>query len=152
MRAILSRRAELRAAGQLERELVTAWRYGTEAMGIGVLHALFRSADRARLVASCDPLPPGAPYTLFRGVRGSGLPRGLSWTPSLSMARYYALLPETGSPSRRVCRTTVHEADVYFFCFCPGLEFVCDAPHEPVLLEEGREVIEANWRRDGLDP
>jgi len=87
MREIAARRAELRATGQLERDLVTAWRYGTEATGIGLLHALFRSSDRARLVASCDPLPPGAPYTLYRGVRGSGSPRGLSWTPSRSMAR-----------------------------------------------------------------
>jgi len=54
---------------------------------------LFHLADRSRLRAAGAPLPGPGPFTVFRGVAGSGRarhPRGFSWTLDVDRARWFA--------------------------------------------------------------
>lgn len=61
--------------------------------GFGLLRFLVGMADRARLLASGDPLPGPGPFVLYRGVGGNGRARyirGFSWTASLDRAIWFA--------------------------------------------------------------
>ena len=58
------------------------------------LDFMFATADRKRLRDAGEPLPPSAPYTIYRGVAGVGAARrvrGLSWTASVERAWWFAL-------------------------------------------------------------
>src|SRR5437870_11818667 len=60
---VVARFHELRAAGALEDTLLAAYRgHNGPVAAPGVLHFLFRSADRARLRAAGDPLPHAGPF------------------------------------------------------------------------------------------
>jgi hypothetical protein len=77
------------------------------------LRFMFATADRPRLRAAGEPLPGPGPFTIFRGVSGTGAARRvrrISWTTSEERARWFALRHNLPNPD--VFRATVHEADV----------------------------------------
>lgn len=82
------------------------------------INALFDLADRDKLRAAGDPLPGPGPFTLYRGVAGSGTarrPDGLSWTTDLDEACWFALRFENlASPS--VLVTEVQAEKVLAYC------------------------------------
>jgi hypothetical protein len=60
---------------------------------IDYLHKLFKIGDRNRFLQAGDPLPHRGPFTLYRGIAGAKdfrRERGISWTSSLEMAKWYA--------------------------------------------------------------
>jgi hypothetical protein len=55
------------------------------------LKRLFEAADRDKLGAAGDPLPPGERFTLYRGVAGrERRVRSFSWTLDLAAACWFA--------------------------------------------------------------
>lgn len=93
-------------AGLYERALLSAYmatRTNHHYLPLQTLHRFFEIADRERMVGCGDPLPP-APYTLYRGVCGTGRNRkvrGISWTADKAVAEWFAnRYPELpGSPA-----------------------------------------------------
>jgi len=58
-----------------------------------LLKELIAIGDRAKLLAAGDPLPHGGPFTLFRGVAGTGKlrrVRGIHWTSGRGRAEWFA--------------------------------------------------------------
>jgi hypothetical protein len=73
-----------------------------------LLCLMVKLADRTRLRAVGDPLPGPGPFVLYRGVSGNGAARrirGLSWTDSLKVARWFAR--RLGLPGPAVFRAVV---------------------------------------------
>ena len=71
------------------------------------LRRLFGLADRARLRAAGDPLPGPGPFTLYRGISGTGRARrirGLSWTSDKDEACWFATRPLCSYDSPAVFR------------------------------------------------
>lgn len=112
---LLNARA-LRDRGIYEEALLEAY-IGTRAnwsrWSVKDLRQLFKMADREKLLAAGDPLPPGDTFTLYRGVSGAPRrrrPKGLSWTSSPEKAEWFASrLP---LPDPAVYRATVRREDV----------------------------------------
>jgi hypothetical protein len=78
-----------------------------------VIEWMFSLADRDRLRAVGSPLPGNGPFTLYRGIAGRGRARrarGMSWTPSLPVACWFA--SRFGLESPAVVTVTVPAADV----------------------------------------
>jgi hypothetical protein len=74
-------------------EALTMPRGNTSWLPLAFLHRLIAEADRRRLLAAGDPLPPQLAYRLYRGVAGRGAARrirGLSWSLSLEKAQWFA--------------------------------------------------------------
>jgi hypothetical protein len=58
-----------------------------------MLEVLFLRADRTRLLQAGSPLPGEAPFTIYRGVAGTGKQRrvrGFSWSASMMIAARFA--------------------------------------------------------------
>lgn len=85
--------AALREHGLYEKGLVSAFiMFPTLRAPMPTLRWLFEKADRTRL-REANPLPGPGPFTLYRGVSGPRRVRrvrGLSWTGSLEIARWFA--------------------------------------------------------------
>ena len=98
-------------------EAYTGTRTNNAKWSIPVLKLLFKCADRGRLLAEGEPLPPGDTFTLYRGVAGDGKkrrPSGPSWTSSLEVAKWFALrLPHLADPA--IYSATVRREDVLFY-------------------------------------
>lgn len=101
-----------------------------------VLHRLFHLADRGRLLSLGDPLPGEGPFKVYRGVSGEGTKRrgrGISWTASFDMAKWFAQrFADLGNPA--VYMATVGPERVY--AYDNGREeqeFLCDIPKEMKL-------------------
>jgi len=79
-----------------------------------VLESMFLRADREKLRAAGDPLPSDGPFVLYRGVAGEGRRRrirGLSWTDSVDVARWFAdRFPSL--PNRAVYVVTVNASHI----------------------------------------
>jgi hypothetical protein len=80
---------------------------------------VFNMADRRKLLAAGDPLPPGDTYTVYRGVAGGGQRgrlSGPSWTGDVERAKWFAMrfAPHT-LPNPAVLVATVRRDDVYFY-------------------------------------
>ena len=108
-----------RAAGLYERALLDAYaasRINNAALALDLLEALFKLADRDRLRALGDPLPPGDRFTLYRGVAGVEPYRkeaGYSWTSSPGIAARFARRGEWfGFPDPAVLVTEARAEDV----------------------------------------
>ena len=107
----------LRDLGIYEEALLDAFS-GTKSnyhhWGYGALCELFTSANRKRLRAAGDPLPGPGPFTLYRGVAGTGKHRrvrGLSWTASKRIAYWFATrYDRLDNPA--VFEATVPESDI----------------------------------------
>jgi hypothetical protein len=111
--------AQLRARELYEAALLAALtdtRTNNHEWSMRALRQLVERADRARLRACGDPLPGPGPFTLYRGVAGTGAARrvrGLSWTNDLAKARWFANRAQlVGLVDPAVVRTTVAEPDV----------------------------------------
>jgi hypothetical protein len=79
---------------------------------------MFRRADRTRLRQAADALPGNGPFTLYRGVAGSGRARrvrGFSWTEDLEVAKWFALRFEQ-FPNPAVYQIIVGAKDVLAYC------------------------------------
>lgn len=112
----------LKAREMYERALMSAWT-GTrtnhcEWDSLEIL-LLFSFADRDKLLAAGDPLPPGEAFTLYRGVAGKGRRRkvsGFSWTDDVKQAAWFArryALQGLNDPA--LYTITVPAADVLFY-------------------------------------
>ena len=81
------------------------------------LEELFLYAARGRLLEAGDPLPPGDEFTLYRGVAGEEPFRkeaGLSWTPSLERAKWFATRYQ--NLTRQAVRvTTASREEIYAY-------------------------------------
>lgn len=99
-------------------EAYTAPRIGHFGWALGTIEWLFMFADRDKLRAAGDPLPPTEPgdrFTLYRGVAGKGRYRhvtGMSWTPSVEVARWFAVRGAGYGADPAVYQTTIAAADV----------------------------------------
>ena len=79
-------------------------------------------ADRERLRAAGDPLPGPGPFTIYRGVAGTGHQRrirGLSWTSLLDKAWWFAKRSgnwcDSSIPDPGVYRVELDERDVFAY-------------------------------------
>jgi hypothetical protein len=67
-----------------------------------VIEKMFSFADRERLLAAGDPLPPGDCFTIYRGVSGGGHSRkvrGYSWTADFDKAVWFANRLDLSKPA-----------------------------------------------------
>jgi hypothetical protein len=109
----------LRERGLLEKAFVHAWiatRTNWVRVPLRELRALIRLCDRDRLRAEGDPIPPGASFTLYRGVSGRGHRRresGLSWTRDAEKAGWFATRFDLERPA--VLRAEVCRGEVLFY-------------------------------------
>ena len=110
----------LQALGKYETCLVEAYtgtRTNNTHWPVPVLKLLFGYADRGRLLAAGEPLPPGDTFTLYRGVAGDGSmrrPSGPSWTSNLDVAKWFALrVPHLADPA--IYSANVRRDDVLFY-------------------------------------
>jgi hypothetical protein len=106
---------------------------------LAALKRLFAIADRDRLRAAGDPLPPGETFTLYRGVAGAGKmrrPSGPSWTADMERAKWFALrVPNL--QCRAVYTATVRREDVLFYSNeREEKEYVCFVPRPKRLKIE----------------
>ena len=88
-------------------------RVNTAGWRLSDLDVLFKCADRERLRAAGDPLPPCGCFTLYRGVAGVKRRRreaGYSWTRSPERAAWFAMRFHLGDPALLV--TNVNAEDV----------------------------------------
>ena len=95
----------------------TATRTNHAYFPLAILKTLFSCADKKRLLAAGDQLPPGDTFTLYRGVAGAGAdrrPSGPSWTNNYDVAKWFALrLPNLPDPA--IYSATVRREDVLFY-------------------------------------
>ena len=79
----------------------------------------FHMADRKKLLAAGDPLPPGKTFEVFRGVAGLKRWRrhsGPSWTGDVEKARWFARRSAlAGLPNPAVLVATIRREDVYYY-------------------------------------
>lgn len=112
----------LKALGKYETCLVEAYagtRTNFSHWALSVVMALFNMADREKLLAAGDTLPPGDTFTLYRGVAGNGRgrrPSGPSWTSNFEVAKWFALRGVgMGLNDPAIYRSTVRREDVLFY-------------------------------------
>lgn len=110
----------LKERGIFEPALVSAYmgtRNNLAYCPLSALNFIFSFADRDKLMAAGDPLPPGDEFTLYRGVAGKSpyrKPSGYSWTSDFERAVWFASrLPRLEDPA--VYKTTVHRDEILFF-------------------------------------
>jgi hypothetical protein len=108
----------LRERGLYEPALLCAWsgcRLNYSHWSTNILAYMFTVADRRRLRGCGDPLPGPGPFTLYRGVAGTGRRRrigGVSWTDDRDRAAWFASrLPHLADPA---IYTIVAAADQVF--------------------------------------
>lgn len=83
-------------------EAITATSTNNRHIRLDYFKRLFAYANPERLRAAGDPLPGGGPFTLYRGVAGTGRSRrvrGISWTADFERAVWFAKwhpLPDPG--------------------------------------------------------
>ncbi len=56
------------------------------------IHRWLKRAGREKMLKAGEPLPGAGPFVLYRAVSGTGRrrrPRGISWTDSLNVARFF---------------------------------------------------------------
>lgn len=79
----------------------------------------FHMADRKKLLAAGDPLPPGKTFKVYRGVAGLKRWRrhiGPSWTGDVEKARWFARRSAlAGLPNPAVLVATIRREDVYYY-------------------------------------
>jgi hypothetical protein len=83
----------LRERGLYEQALLTAYQSVRTNTRGQVAEFLFCNADKAKLRSLGAPLPHPGPFRLYRGVAGKGRARnvrGLSWTESFDVAKWFA--------------------------------------------------------------
>jgi hypothetical protein len=143
---VVDSKADLRALGMLEGMLVHAYTHAKiHRVSQLELEWVFSGCDGERLKALGDPLPGSGPFKVFRGVSGSRLARGLSWTSDLDMACKFACHYESGEP--RVYSANVAAADVFFYSIGrEESEFVV-RPKWPRLLKLGEDEMQRRYRR-----
>jgi hypothetical protein len=111
----------LQAAGIYEAALIDAYnrtRTNLAKWKLETLEIMFRFADRDKLRAAGDPLPPGERFTLYRGVAGKGVRRresGMSWTLDLAVATWFARRYSSELHDPAVYETTVAASQVYCY-------------------------------------
>lgn len=111
----------------LQREIyeqALAWAFASTrtnfaACSPSAIRAAFGRADREKLLAAGDPLPPGDGFTVYRGVAGIRRQRrlpGPAWTDDLDAAKVYARRGAlAGLPEPAVLVATVRREDVYWY-------------------------------------
>jgi len=93
---------------------------------------LFAFADKQRLRNIGDKLPGKGPFTLYRGVSGTGWKkkiRGISWTASFEKAKWFAERLALICPGPEVYKAVVPEKYVYaYYNGRNEQEFMCNIP------------------------
>jgi hypothetical protein len=126
--------AWLKSLGKYEHALLNAYtdtRLNFSRWSLDVLKHLFEVADRPALLAAGDPLPGPGPFTVFRGVAGTGAKRrlrGISWTADRDKAIWFAKrFAARGLECPTVFQTEIEAARV-FACYNgrSEQEFLCD--------------------------
>jgi len=114
---VLHNMLALQERGLYERALLAAWsgcRMNYSGWPTDTLRWMFGQAERDRLRACGEPLPGSGPFTLYRGVAGTGRRRrvrGFSWTDDRNKAAWFAArLP--GLADRAIYTTAVTDAAV----------------------------------------
>lgn len=105
-------------------EQALAWAFASTrtnfaACSPSAIRAAFGRADRAKLLAAGDPLPPGDGFTVYRGVAGVRRQRrlpGPAWTDDLETAKGYARRGAlAGLPDPAVLVATVRREDIVLY-------------------------------------
>lgn len=103
---VINNMAALKRRGVYEKALARAWinvEGNHHHVPLRTIGAAFEAADRQKLLAAGDSLPPGrGVFTVYRGVAGKGHARrirGLSWTTSLPTACWFALRLHLADPA-----------------------------------------------------
>jgi len=147
----------LRSAGLYEAALLKAYA-GTRVNNSHHLETflkrLFEYGDRQKFREAADPLPSTGPLTLYRGVSGEGekrRERGLSWTPDLELAWWYAywfqLQKRDDAPANpAVVTATIDESDVIAYVNDPG-----KVEQEFIVLLPDSATVEAVPQEGGLE-
>lgn len=87
---------EFKEAGIYEDALLEAYtgcKSNWHSIPIDIIEYMFENADRDKLLSAGDSLPGDGPYTVYRGVAGTGAARrvrGFSWTSDFEKAKWFA--------------------------------------------------------------
>jgi hypothetical protein len=106
----------LRERGLYEAALLHAWTGTTTNHAqwpASYIKLLFEIADKAKLRALGYPPPGPGPFTVYRGIAGTGAfrkPHGISWTSDFATACWFAQRMELPNPA--VFRLQLRQADV----------------------------------------
>jgi len=145
----------LAALGALELAWLDAYVHASHFDGVGldVLRAIFDACDRARLLAlkplgDAVALAQNGRITLFRGCAGPVHYKGLSWTPSLDKAIWYAarhaeyydlgkvaVYAVTLDVAEIYCRLDHYDIDLIA---CPSAWWRVDVPADEFRLDRPR--------------
>jgi hypothetical protein len=105
----------------------TAPRINHRGWSTSVIEFMFSQADRDKLRAAGRPLPGEGPFTVYRGVAGTGRARrlrGFSWTSSLNLACWFATRFDLKNPT--VIQAEVTAGEVLAYCEdTVESEFIC---------------------------
>jgi hypothetical protein len=131
----------LRERGIYEDALLNAYvgcRTNNSRWPMSGLRFLFQLADRVKLLAAGAPLPGEGPFTVYRGVSGTGRRRrvrGFSWTSSPTKARWFAERLMLNDPA--VYRTIVPAGSVLaYVADRQESEYIVDLPAGARLARE----------------
>lgn len=107
------------------------------------LKKLFYVADKKRLLASGDALPPGDSFKLYRGVSGKlGVRRvgGMSWTDSKEVAEKFATeFPMYGGINQAIYTTLARREEILLFT---------DGQDEREFILWTKRYRRTNWQPD----
>lgn len=122
MKFVLRNTGTLLQRGIYEQALACAFansRTNFAACPPSAIRTAFERAERAKLLAAGDPLPPGDGFTVYRGVAGVRRQRrlpGPAWTDDLETAKGYARGgAAAGLPDPTVLVATVRREDVSYY-------------------------------------
>ena len=112
----------LKRRGIYEPALASAFtdtRTNNASYSLSTIRYAFVMANRKKLLAAGDPLPPGNEFTVYRGVAGRGTLRRLSgpaWTGDVEKAKWFARRGAlAGLAAPAVLVATVRREDVYYY-------------------------------------
>jgi hypothetical protein len=78
--------------GKIVLYAITAPRLNHSGTPLGEIQSWLQFAGREKMLTAGEPLPTAGPFTLYRGVSGVGRSRrlrGVSWTDSIDVARFF---------------------------------------------------------------
>jgi len=140
----------LQKAGLLEEAFVDAWgaqKWGCPNWTPAFCRAILAKLDRAAMLRTGDPLPPGDSFIVYRGVAGIGAKRrvrGYSWSADEGIAKSFAELRANrfGLPNPAVYSAVIQKEDILTFIDGSNRE-----EREFLLLPHKLSKLRRVWRK-----